>query len=175
MEKEFLVDCIDKDMSVYQISKVIKKAPNTVTYWLNKFELKTNHKSFKDKGILDYGGERECPRCTKTKPLSEYYDRRGKKGSSVYCKPCTTDQSTERQRNLKQLAIDYKGGGCEVCGYDKYNGALDFHHIDPTEKDFNISKITSYTFTDKVKAELDKCALVCSNCHREIYGGVIEL
>ena len=117
---------------------------------------------------------KQCPQCKKIKNISEFYNRRGKEGSSPYCKKCTGIQTIVRQRSLKQKAIDYKGGKCQCCGYDKYQGALEFHHIDPTEKDFSIgnAKLTSF---NKIKTELDKCILVCSNCHREIHGGIIDV
>jgi len=75
----------------------------------------------------------------------------------------------KRRRKIKQMAIDYKGGCCQSCGYDKCNGALEFHHIDPTQKDFSLSSKGHCTSWDKVKKELDKCVLVCANCHREIH------
>lgn len=52
-------------------------------------------------------------------------------------------------------------------GYNKYIGALEFHHKDPNSKDFNISQCRSHKFSQKIKDELDKCSLLCSNCHRE--------
>lgn len=72
------------------------------------------------------------------------------------------------RRKLKEKAVEYKGGKCEKCGYDKCIWALDFHHKNPEEKDFSISgsKILKW---EKVKKELDKCIMVCSNCHREIH------
>jgi DNA-binding CsgD family transcriptional regulator len=75
--------------------------------------------------------------------------------------------SNFRQR-LKERAIEYKGGKCEICGYDKCKRSLDFHHRDPNEKDFGIghSKVLNW---DKIKKELDKCDLVCRNCHGEIH------
>ena len=69
--------------------------------------------------------------------------------------------------------VDYKGGCCLICGYNKYMGALEFHHLNPKEKDFNLSHMKKYTFDDRIKNELDKCILVCSNCHREIHGKVV--
>lgn len=72
-----------------------------------------------------------------------------------------------RQRN-KIKAIDYKGGKCEICGYDKSNWSLEFHHTDPNNKDFNISSKSHFNW-DKIKIELDKCILVCKNCHGEIH------
>lgn len=54
-------------------------------------------------------------------------------------------------------------------GYDKCNSVLDFHHLDPTKKEFTIGYIKSTTFNEIVKKELDKCILVCRNCHAEIH------
>ena len=78
----------------------------------------------------------------------------------------------KRRKKIKELSVEYKGGCCEKCGYNKYQGALEFHHLDPTQKDFNISHGKGYTFNDKIKNELDKCILVCANCHREIHGNI---
>ena len=75
-----------------------------------------------------------------------------------------------RQKN-KERAVDYKGGKCDRCGYNKCIIALEFHHTDPKEKDFHISSNMNKSW-DKVKKELDKCILVCSNCHREIHYGL---
>jgi predicted HNH restriction endonuclease len=111
--------------------------------------------------------KRKCPRCNQEKTLNDFYNRRGKKGNSVYCKSCTCDQTIERQRKFKRKCIEYKGGKCESCGYDKYDGALEFHHKDPLKKDFSIANARLTSFSDKVKEELDKCLILCSNCHRE--------
>lgn len=75
--------------------------------------------------------------------------------------------SSHRQK-IKEKAIEYKGSKCEKCGYDKCKWAFDFHHLDPNEKDFSLSKNITLSW-DKVKKELDKCILVCANCHREIH------
>jgi hypothetical protein len=75
------------------------------------------------------------------------------------------------RKRTKIKLIEYKGGKCEICGYDKCNRALGFHHKDPKEKDFSISG-KSLSF-DKLKTEVDKCMLVCSNCHCEIHDGLV--
>lgn len=69
--------------------------------------------------------------------------------------------------------VEYKGGKCEICGYNKCIEALEFHHINPKEKDFSISGGTKSFNT--LKPELDKCILVCANCHREIHSGITKL
>jgi hypothetical protein len=74
-----------------------------------------------------------------------------------------------RRKKLKILAVEYKGGKCEKCGYNKFIGALEFHHLDPKEKDFSISDSGSTRSWERLKKELDKCIIVCSNCHKEIH------
>lgn len=75
----------------------------------------------------------------------------------------------KRRKKIKELAIEYKGGCCEKCGYNKYNEVLEFHHLDPTKKDFGIASDGHCKSWEKVKKELDKCIMVCANCHREIH------
>ena len=76
---------------------------------------------------------------------------------------------TKRRRKLKQIAVEYKGGQCSRCGYNKNIAAMDFHHRDPTQKDFGIACNGNTMSWAKMKVELDKCDLVCANCHREIH------
>ena len=76
----------------------------------------------------------------------------------------------KRRQFLKEKAVEYKGGCCEKCGYNKYIGALEFHHLDPNEKDFGIASNGITRSWEILKKELDQCILVCSNCHREIHG-----
>lgn len=73
-----------------------------------------------------------------------------------------------RRQKIKIKAIEYKGGKCEKCGYSKCGWSLDFHHTNPEEKDFSIAKNSTLSW-DKVRKELDKCIMVCANCHREIH------
>jgi len=111
---------------------------------------------------------RRCPRCRRVLSSGDFYPRRNRFGSSTYCKQCTNLQALERQRKLKQQAVEYKGGQCIRCGYCRYVGALEFHHMYPQGKDVTISHIKHTTFA-KIVHELDKCILVCANCHREIH------
>lgn len=54
-------------------------------------------------------------------------------------------------------------------GYNKCIAALEFHHLDPNEKDFGIASSGATRTFEKIKVELDKCIMVCANCHREIH------
>jgi predicted RNA-binding Zn-ribbon protein involved in translation (DUF1610 family) len=83
------------------------------------------------------------------------------------CKKCSVDAVHKRRHKLKDKAIEYKGGKCEKCGYSASKRALSFHHLDPTQKEFTIS--SANRSWDRVKNELDKCMLVCMNCHMELH------
>ena len=74
-----------------------------------------------------------------------------------------------RRKKVRQMAVEYKGGSCEVCGYDRCIDALEFHHNDLSDKKFGISE-KGYTRSWKeVMKELDKCIMMCANCHRELH------
>lgn len=83
------------------------------------------------------------------------------------CPQCRRDAVVRRRKKVKQLAIEYKGGKCEHCGYSKCSKALEFHHKDPTQKDFGIAHKGETRAFAKIKLELDKCIMLCANCHRE--------
>lgn len=67
----------------------------------------------------------------------------------------------------KERAVTYKGGACVLCGYNHCINALEFHHLDPSTKEV-VDEFRGWSW-ERIKAELDKCILVCSNCHREIH------
>ena len=80
-----------------------------------------------------------------------------------------------KRKNTRIKAISYKGGHCQICGYDRCPEALEFHHTTDGGKDFGISQ-SGYTRSwQRVKAELDKCVLLCANCHREVHAGILQL
>lgn len=80
----------------------------------------------------------------------------------------------KRRRKVKEMAVRLKGGKCLLCGYKRYQGALDLHHVNGT-KEFGIGDKGYTRSWEKVRAEIEKCILVCANCHREIEGGFIRL
>lgn len=76
----------------------------------------------------------------------------------------------ERALSRKLEIIELKGGKCEICGYSKNISALDFHHINPDEKSFQLdARHLSNTNKESIIEEVNKCILVCANCHREIH------
>ena len=81
---------------------------------------------------------------------------------------------SKRRRQMKQRAIEYLGGKCIFCGYHKYPGALDFHHLDDSKKSFSLSQEGLTRSWKKTLQELQKCVLVCANSHREIHRGILQ-
>jgi len=81
----------------------------------------------------------------------------------------------KRRKKLKEMALIYGGGKCAICRYNKCSRALVFHHIDPDKKDFGLSVRGLTRSWEKVKAELKKCILLCSNCHAEVHDNITQL
>ena len=80
-----------------------------------------------------------------------------------------------RRKTLRTMALEYHGGKCIICGYKRSKYALVFHHLDPSKKDFGLSVRGLTRSWEKMKAELDKCVLLCANCHMEVHEGVTQL
>ncbi len=77
------------------------------------------------------------------------------------------------RRRTKIKAVAYKGGACLICGYNRCVRSLAFHHLDPAKKDFSIAgKCLAW---DTIRAEIDKCVLLCGNCHDEVHDGITDL
>ena len=115
---------------------------------------------------------KHCKRCDTNKSGEEFYKRRKGTDLSPYCKPCTIEQTVWRQREFKRLCVDYKGGKCMSCGYDKCIGALEFHHRDPSQKDFTFSGVKRTKMVENDRKELNKCDMLCANCHREVHSAL---
>lgn len=80
----------------------------------------------------------------------------------------------KRRLFLRKKAVEYKGGQCTFCGYKREMSALEFHHLDDSQKDFGLSQKGLTRSWVRTKQELDKCILVCANCHREIHAGILQ-
>ncbi len=89
-----------------------------------------------------------------------------------------TKYLARQRRNRKQWITDLKiahGGKCKICDYQKALGVLDFHHLDEGSKTTNVSDMLGRKGIAAMKAEADKCVLLCSNCHREVHLGITKL
>ena len=176
IDKEKLENLIALNYSTYKIATALKCSQTNVRHWINKFGLKTITTTKYGNKTKKYliGDEKICPKCNRNLLVCKENFYIKKSGIvHAWCKQCNNQITYQKQKQMKIDAVKYKGGKCKICGYDKYVGALDFHHINPDEKDFGISELRSYTW-DTIKKELDKCICVCRNCHAEIHAGLIN-
>ena len=86
-------------------------------------------------------------------------------------KQSKTVKVIKSKQKLKQRLVEYKGGKCQICGYNKCLSALVFHHTDPSQKEFSIG--TSGKGYEKCLTEINKCQLLCCNCHAEIHTKIL--
>ena len=112
---------------------------------------------------------KKCSKCGRILSLTEFYSRGGGRYRSE-CKEChknyVKSKYNERKDNVNDIKSNMK---CQKCGDDRFY-VLDFHHKDPSQKDFNIARITSNNnHMDAIEAEIAKCVVLCSNCHREFH------
>lgn len=126
---------------------------------------------------------KHCNKCGKDKPISEFSKNASKKdGLQSMCKECTKEYKKLHYATHKE---DYKNRNkayrehnrewvnsiksklkCSICGEDRI-WCLDFHHVNPDEKEGEISHLIDSP--NKLKIELEKCIVLCANCHRDIH------
>jgi 5-methylcytosine-specific restriction endonuclease McrA len=90
------------------------------------------------------------------------------------CKACRSKNVANSRRRTKEKLVNLFGGCCQICKYDRYVGALEFHHINPETKLFGLSKSGLNRNFKTLLAEASKCMLLCSNCHKELEAGIIK-
>lgn len=102
--------------------------------------------------------------CSGACKSKDFYDKTLGTSANGYYK------QTVKGNSRKLMFIDERGGKCEICGYNKNMAALEFHHVNPNEKEFELDKRSlSNNSIQTLRNELEKCIVVCANCHREIH------
>ena len=132
--------------------------------------------------------EKYCPKCEETKLVEEFSP--SGKGLQPYCKKCYKAISKERYKANKQSQIDrvvaynkkiyehykvWKNTLICSCCPENVGVCLDFHHLNPDTKENHPTSILSRSGIKKFKEELQQCIVVCSNCHRKIHAGLIDV
>jgi hypothetical protein len=181
MELDKLKGYLDQGLSLVKIGKLEGKSLGSIRHWMKVYDLKANFKNFKEEPyhkkatIID--GKRCCGRCKEWKDLSAF-STKGEGRHQHYCKVCHAAYTLGRWKNRKKKIVEMMGGKCSKCGYCRNYSALEFHHLDPSKKEINIANSIRRTWNSLIK-ELEKCVLVCSNCHREehnpdmVFSGVL--
>jgi len=109
-----------------------------------------------------------CKKCNLEKSINEFYKQKDRKNNSSFCKSCFNKYCIQRWTNKKIKAIEYKGSHCIDCKLHINNthySVFEFHHLNPNEKDYDWTKLRLRS-QNSINLELDKCILLCANCHR---------
>lgn len=180
MDKEKLLEYIEKGESTYGIAKAMGCGQTSVRHWLRKYGLNTRNTLIKNE---DGKNGKVCVYCESelsgnkskfcsNKCKSDYHYRHtlGEPNAN------TNERQKKVSRERKTKLIEMKGGCCQVCGYNKNSAALSFHHRDPENKAYNIdSRKLSNTSWDSLLLEAEKCDLLCANCHMEHHYPELEM
>ncbi len=176
LERHQLEALVESGMTIAEIAAEVDRGNATVRHWLGRYGLHTkNGRGTRRPGVTNAAREAgslsviiSCPRHGETEFVIE--------GRGYYrCKRCRTDSVVRHRQRVKAALVAEAGGRCVICGYARHLQALQFHHIDPTEKRLNLSaQGVSYSLA-RLRAEAKKCVLLCANCHVEVEIGAVAL
>jgi DNA-binding transcriptional ArsR family regulator len=169
LRRDALEALVDRKLTLEEMSRELDRSVSTVRHWLRKFSLQPTRGGRRRKTTI---GPRlavfECRHHGRTEFVLE--------GSGYYrCKRCRGDAVARRRRVVKQTLVEEAGGACVVCGYSRWLGALQFHHVDPGSKEFHLAQRGHSRSIARSRAEIRKCVLLCANCHAEVEGGFATL
>src|SRR4051794_3349928 len=171
--RERLEALVEEGLTMREVAAAVDRSTATVRHWLSKYEITLNRRpgpkprpivAISDNGTI----VAECPQHG---PVDHTIDGR----KHLRCLRCRTEAVVRRRRKIKEILVAEAGGRCLLCGYDRCLAALEFHHIDPAEKAFHVSREGVTRSLAKARAEARKCVLLCSNCHVEVEAGVQAL
>lgn len=119
---------------------------------------------------VDVMSTKVCSKCNKELPFSDFhkngFSSNGEQKYRGYCKKCASKKESERYR-LKREYVNKQKIACQKCGETRFY-TLDFHHKDAKVKDFTIGRFKRGNL-QTIQNEIDKCIVLCSNCHREFH------
>jgi transposase-like protein len=170
MDKEVLEALVDTGGTHRSIAAELGVSVATVRYWLRRYGLRTHAAVGRNKPIRHAGRkppemDRTCRRHGPTRFVL-------RTDGAYRCLRCAAESVARRRRAVRTSVVVEAGGECVLCGYDRYLGALQFHHVDPGAKEFALSGQGMTRSLARVRREAEKCVLLCANCHAEVEGGV---
>lgn len=172
LSREQLEPLVEQGASIAEIAESVQRSKATVRHWLKEFGLITRRAQQRSSAPETTGDEETVLRHCERHGLTTFKRRAP---SGYRCLKCRSEAVTERRRRVKQLLVGEAGGACQLCGYRRCLAALEFHHVDPTDKRFSLSHRGVARSLERARAEAKKCALLCANCHAEIEAGIATL
>lgn len=173
LDREWLAAQVAAGGSIRGIAEASGMSATTVRHWLRRFGLRTRAVTNREKGTGGRsGGRAHVDLHCLEHGVTQFVLR----GDGYYrCRRCRAEAVVARRRKIKETLVCEAGGCCCVCGYGRYAGALQFHHLDPAAKSYSLSERGISRSLSNARAEVAKCVLVCANCHAELEGGVATL
>ena len=167
---EVVAALVEEGLSIQQLADRLGVGATTVRHWLRRYGLMTV-RARRSAGALH--GQRVVIRECRHHGFTAWV--LSGTGGRYRCKRCRSEHVSARRRRVKRLLVEEAGGRCILCGYDRYTGALQFHHLDPATKSFALSVQGVARSLEKARAEAAKCVLICANCHAEVEAGVATI
>jgi hypothetical protein len=157
-------------VSVRRMAEELGAGYSTVRYWLKQLGLETERSIRRQEGdaARKAGLRRAYLRCPKHGHTA-FFER---PDGGFRCAKCNTTAVSERRRSVKRKLVAEAGGSCRLCGFDTHPAALQFHHRDPSKKAFHLSHGGMTRGIGRMRAEAQKCVLLCANCHALVEAGV---
>lgn len=172
LPEERILELVDSHHNASQIARELGVSTETIIRRLKKLGRKTDRER-RASLIAEVRAagrttvELECPE----HGLTSFWVGKEK----VLCHRCNSKAVARRRRKVKEVLVQEAGGACSLCGYDRSNAALHFHHLDPISKAFGVSGAGVTRSLASSRAEAQKCVLLCSNCHAEVEIGIRRL
>lgn len=152
-------------MSLREIANEVDRSLATVRHWMRKYQLKASPRRHSVPGD---GRRQTTLSCRRHGMTTFVLEGRG----SYRCKRCRVEATVRRRHLLKRILVEEAGGKCILCGYSRCDRALEFHHLDPEAKQFELRYRGLTRSLAALRAEASKCVLLCSNCHAEVEAGI---
>jgi DNA-binding transcriptional ArsR family regulator len=173
VEREQLEALLAEGLSIRAMAERLDVSYTTVRHWLRRHEIVTPRarRLAETAPARAVGAETTEAHCSVHGMTT--FVRRGRDG--FRCRLCRVGAVHRRRRELKRVLVEEAGGACMLCGYDRSLAGLHFHHLDPAEKSFALSRQGVTRSLASARAEARKCVLLCSNCHAEVETGAAQL
>ncbi len=168
LDRQRLKTLVESGADLRKIAEQLDRSVSTVRYWMAHYGFSRSDGRLPREGDGSKVATFECVRHGVTDFVLE--------GRGYYrCRRCRAAAVAKRRRKIKQTLVEEAGGCCVLCGYNRWIGALQFHHLDPSTKEFQIGQRGHTRSLARCVAEAQKCILLCANCHAEVEGGFASL
>lgn len=164
---------VEEGFPIRQMAAEFGVGYSTMRYWVKRLGLETDRMARRREGerARKAGLRKAYLKCPKHGHTVFFARREG----GFRCAKCNAIAVSERRRVVKRRLVEEAGGCCRLCGFAEHSVALQFHHLDPSTKEFHLGQKGISRSIGRMRAEAEKCVLLCANCHALVEAGVEKL